>query len=79
MINTGTMSQLTLEVPDEILTLTATPEGMARAQAAVLAAFGIADDYGVADELSAEERIKVSKHSNRLGGLPQMFFLFSLW
>ncbi|WP_309712597.1 hypothetical protein [Armatimonas sp.] len=36
------MSQLTLEVPDEILTLTATPEGMARAQAAVLAAFGIA-------------------------------------
>jgi hypothetical protein len=38
------MSQLTLEVPDEILTLTATPEGMARAQAAVLAAFGIAPE-----------------------------------
>ncbi|MBB6051558.1 hypothetical protein [Armatimonas rosea] len=35
------MSLLTLEVSDEILTLTATPEGMARAQAAVLAAFGI--------------------------------------
>jgi hypothetical protein len=38
------MSLLTLEVPDEILTLTATPEGMARAQAAVLAAFGIAPE-----------------------------------
>ena len=36
------MSLLTLEVPDEILTLTATPEGMARAKAALLAAFGIA-------------------------------------
>lgn len=34
------MSNLTIEaVPDELIALTATPEGMARARAAVLAAF----------------------------------------
>lgn len=49
------MSLLTLEVPDEVLALTATPEGMARAKAAVLAAFGIApaepESLKISDEL----------------------------
>ncbi len=35
------MSLLTLDVPDEVLALATTPEGMVRARAAVLAAFGI--------------------------------------
>ena len=36
------MSLLTMEVPEEVLAMTATVEGMARAKAAVFAAFGIA-------------------------------------
>ena len=52
------MSTITLELPDDIAARLTTPEGMARAQAAVMAAF--ADDDGEAT-LTAEEWVLVDE------------------
>lgn len=38
------MSTVTMELPDELAAQLTTPEGMARARAAVLAAFGLETD-----------------------------------
>ena len=48
------MSKITLELPDDIVARLATPEGMARAQAAVVQAFA-ADDLSPEDERALDE------------------------
>ena len=48
------MSTITLELPDDIAARLTTPEGMARAQAAVLAAFAHDDD--AADTRTPKEK-----------------------
>lgn len=48
------MSTITLELPDDIAARLTTPEGMAIAQAAVLAAF--ADDDGFSDTRTPKEK-----------------------
>ena len=50
----GAMSKITLELPDDIAARLATPEGMARAQAAVVQAFA-ADDLSPEDERALDE------------------------
>jgi len=61
------MNSLTIDsLPDELVEQTATPEGMARARAAVLLAFGLQPDEPEPVKLSAEVEALIADRLDRI-------------